>query len=135
MIPVYRRMAEDNLLKRLVHVPTQNTHECLNAMIWSQCPKTSFMGMRRVEGSVARAVSVFNEGANEIVSVLTKLYVDISLTTLDLLAKKDERRMLSADAASAVDARHQRKEYATLHHLNIREEEARDRNIYEAGAH
>ncbi|XP_076455485.1 uncharacterized protein LOC143290080 [Babylonia areolata] len=135
MIPVYRRMADDNLMKRLVHGGTQNANECLNGMIWSRCPKTSFMGRRRVEGSVARAVSVFNEGATELLTVMDKLYVDISLTSLQFLAKKDEGRMSAGDAAAAQDARRRRKEYATLRRLNNREEEARDPDAYQAGGH
>ena len=122
-------------MKRLVHGGTQNTNECLNAVIWSRCPKTSFMGLRRVEGSVARTVFAFNEGAKDIISVMSKLYVDISTTTLQLLARKDERRMTSADAATAADAHQGRKEYATQQRLNVRLEEARDPNVYEAGAH
>ena len=100
-------------MKRLVHGGMQNTSECLNAMIWSCCPKTSFMDLRTVEGSVACAVSAFSEGANEIISVMSKLYVDISTTTLQLLARKDERRMASAYAATAADARRRHKEYST----------------------
>ena len=131
---MYRRMADEALMKRLVHGGTQNTNECLNAMMWSRCPKTSFMGFRRGKGCVARAVSAFNEGANEIISVMSKLYVDISTTTLQLLARKDERRMTSADAATAADAGRRCKEYATPQRLNARLEEARDPDVYEAGA-
>ncbi|KAK7088263.1 hypothetical protein V1264_022199 [Littorina saxatilis] len=93
------------------------------------------MGMRRVEGSVARAVCKFNEGATEMISILSRLYVDISYTTLHLLAKKDEHRLKAADAASAVNARRRRKEYAGQRRLNIRAEEARDGNVYEGGEH
>ena len=32
---------------------TQNTNECLNSTIWACCLKTSFLGLKRVEGSVA----------------------------------------------------------------------------------
>ena len=135
IIPVYRRMADEALMKRLVHGGTQNTNECLNAVIWSRCPKTSFMGLRRVEGSVARAVSAFSEGAIEIISVMSKLYVDISTTTLQLLARKDERYMTSADAAAAADARQRCKEYATQRRLSVRSEEATDPNVYESGAY
>lgn len=43
--------------------------------------------------------------------------------------------MISADAATAADAHQGRKEYATQQRLNVRLEEARDPNVYEAGAH
>ena len=105
MIPVYRRMAEEALLKRMVHGGTQNNDECLNAMIWAQCPKTSFIGLQRVQGSVARAVCVFNEGANELISVMNRMFTDISHSTLQLLSQKDERRISQADVAASADAR------------------------------
>ncbi|KAK7105461.1 hypothetical protein V1264_016833 [Littorina saxatilis] len=133
MIPVYRRMADECLLKRLVHGGTQNTNECLNNMIWTRCPKTSFMGLRHVEGSVARAVCKFNEGATEMIYMLSRLYADISYTTLHLLAKNDERRLKAADAASAVNARRRRKEYAGQRRLLVRAEEARDGSVYGGG--
>ncbi|KAL8561278.1 hypothetical protein ACOMHN_047133 [Nucella lapillus] len=45
MIPVYRRMSDEALLRRMTHGGTQNTNECPNATIWARCPKTSFRGM------------------------------------------------------------------------------------------
>ena len=71
----------------------------------------SFMGMRRLQGSVTRDTSACIDGANESISVLGKLYVDMSTTTLQLLAKKDECCMTSTDAATAVDAHRRCKEY------------------------
>ncbi|XP_076456280.1 uncharacterized protein LOC143290587 [Babylonia areolata] len=70
MIPVYRCMSDETFLRKMTHGGTQNMNECLNSMIWGRCPKTSFMGMKRVEGGVARAVAVFNEGAFELVKVI-----------------------------------------------------------------
>lgn len=46
-------------------------------MIWARCPKTSFMGLKRVEGSVARAVCIFNEGATELINLMNRMYVNI----------------------------------------------------------
>ena len=46
-----------------------------------------------MEGSVARAVCVFSEGAHELVGLMNKMYMDISFDTLRLLAEKDERHM------------------------------------------
>lgn len=135
MVPVYKRMSDESLLKRMVHGGTQNNNECLNAMIWARCPKTSFMGLKRVQGSTARAVCAFNEGASEMLSVMNRMFIDVALITLHLLSKKDERRMSQADAASTADSRFRRKDYATQRRLNFRVEDARDGEVYGAGLH
>ena len=135
MIAVYRRMSEESLLKRMMHGGTQNTNECLNAMIWNRCPKTSFMGFRRVKGAVSRAVCIFNEGANALIDVMNNLYIDVCHLTLKLLADRDERRMAQGDAAASADARERRKAYALQRRINAREEDARDCGAYGAGLH
>lgn len=92
------------------------------------------MGFGTVQGSVARAIPAFNEGANEIISVMSTLCVDVSTTTLLLLARKNGRRITSADAATAVNIHRRHKEYATQRRLNVRLEEVRDHYVCEAGA-
>lgn len=135
MIPVYKRMSDESLLRRLAHGGTQNTNESLNATIWARCPKTAFMGMRRVKGSVARAVCSFNEGATEMISIMNKLYVDIAEITVQLLSKKDQRRTKKADARRKNDVRLRRKQYAQQRRAQVRCEEANDGNVYSAGSH
>ncbi|KAK0062167.1 hypothetical protein Bpfe_008268 [Biomphalaria pfeifferi] len=83
LIPIYRRMSDESLLQRMAHGGTQNNNESLNAMIWARCPKTSFMGLGRVKGSVVRAVSIFNAGANELINVMNKMHIDVSYVTLN----------------------------------------------------
>ena len=98
-------MADQTLLRRMTHGDTQNK-ECLNAMIWARCPKTSFMGLKRVQGSVTRAVCIFNEGATELINLMNRMYVDTSYVTLQHLSRKDDRRMSNADDAAATDRKH-----------------------------
>lgn len=38
LIPVYKRMADEELLKRMLHGGTQNNNKCFNSMLWSRCP-------------------------------------------------------------------------------------------------
>ena len=91
------------------------------------------MGLKRVEGSVAQAVCIFNEGATELINLMNRMYVNISYVTLQHLSRKDEKRMNRADAAATANARRLRKEYAVQRRLNIREEDARDGPVYGAG--
>ena len=41
VLPVYRRMSDENLLRRMVHGGTQNMNKCLNSTIRAHCLKTS----------------------------------------------------------------------------------------------
>lgn len=65
---------------------------------------------------------------------MSTLCVDVSTTTLLLLARKNGRRITSADAATAVNIHRRHKEYATQRRLNVRLEEVRDHYVCEAGA-
>jgi hypothetical protein len=133
MIPIYRRMSDETLLQRMVHGGTQNANESLNSMIWVRCPKTSFMGLKRVEGSVARAVCIFNQGAAEMLSVMDRINVDACNITLRLLTKKDKKRLRNADAASTARARTVRKARMIQYRKAVRAEESRDGEVYGAG--
>ena len=135
MVPVYRRMSDETLLRRMTHGGTQNTNECLNSTIWARCPKTAFMGKKRVDGAAARAVSVFNEGALELVGIMNKLYVEVAYTTLMALSTKDARRMTKGDTAASAGARAKRKDNAVERAQTRRRENARDGNVYGAGLH
>lgn len=133
MVAVYKRMSDHSLLQRLLHGGTQNNNECLTAQIWLRCPKTVFMGRKRVEGAVARAVSIFNEGATELVAIMNKLWVDVSLHTLQKLAKGDEKRMSKADAAATRQFRNRRKKQAVRHRVQLRAEANREGEVYGPG--
>lgn len=135
MVTIYKRMSDETLLRRMIHGGTQNTNECLNSTIWARCPKTSFLGLKRVQGSVARAVCIFNEGAHELVGLMNKMYMDISYDTLKLLAEKDGRRMKKGDAAAKMEARRKRKMHTLQRRQHARAEDARDGDVYGAGAH
>ena len=57
LFPVYQRMADPSLLKRLAKGKTQNANERLHSMMWSKCPKTVFVGK---QSGVASAISSVN---------------------------------------------------------------------------
>ena len=133
MVPVFRRMSDEALLKRMQHGGTQNTNESLNNLVWLRCPKTVFMGKGRVDGATARAVAIFNEGAFEITRVMNTLYVDLTLSTLESLGKRDRRRIGQADAAVTARARDQRRDYARQRRVAIRGEHAQEGQVYGPG--
>ena len=60
--------------------------------------------------------------------------MDISFDTLRLLAE-DERRMKKGDAATKIEAQRHRKEHTLHRRQQARAEDARDSDVYGAGAH
>ena len=96
MIPVYTRMSDPNLLKRLAKGKTQNPNECLHSVVWSRCPKTVFVGKNRLDGAVARGVSVFNSGASQLSTLMESLAVEVNEITAAFINAEDSERTRKA---------------------------------------
>ena len=58
---VFESLSDDSLLKICLHGGTQNNKSFHN-LIWTRCPKTTFVGRERLEVAVNEACIVFNEG-------------------------------------------------------------------------
>ena len=82
LIPIYTRMSDPNLLKRLIKGKTQNNNECFHSVVWSRCPKTTFVGKDRIDGAVARGVSAFNMGARQLSSIKNNLGIEVNSITI-----------------------------------------------------
>ncbi|GFT46439.1 uncharacterized protein TNCV_1566611 [Trichonephila clavipes] len=59
ILPVYQRLASNEILSRCTSGKSQNANESLHSVIWSHCPKVSNQ-RKRLEISVVTAVSEFN---------------------------------------------------------------------------
>ena len=62
IMPVYQRLASEELLKRCTMGKTQNANESLHSVIWRKCPKEVFVSRKRLEVAVISAISEFNMG-------------------------------------------------------------------------
>lgn len=62
ILPIYQRLASNELLERCKRCATQNSNESLHSIIWSKCPKDKFAHHQRIESSVLEAVSEYNLG-------------------------------------------------------------------------
>lgn len=62
IMPIYQRLASNELLQRCMRCLTQNSNESLHSMIWSRCSKDASASLQRVTIAVAGAVSEFNLG-------------------------------------------------------------------------
>ena len=62
VLPVYQRLASNELLRRCVSGKTQNANESVHSLIWKNCPKETFVSLKRLELSVISSISEFNFG-------------------------------------------------------------------------
>jgi hypothetical protein len=98
MIPLYTRMSDPNLLKRLTLAKTQNANESLHSLIWARCPKEVFVGLPRIESSVAKAVEQFNEGSEMFTRTMRALGVVPTIIAERSFAERDAKRLRQAEA-------------------------------------
>ncbi|GFV04801.1 uncharacterized protein TNCV_633051 [Trichonephila clavipes] len=72
MRPVFRDLANPELLKKCLHGGTQNSNESVNNLIWSRVPKKTFVQLEVLSLGTYDAVSSFNMGNVSKLEVLRK---------------------------------------------------------------
>ena len=50
--PIFQDLASEELLSKCLHGQTQNPNESINKVIWTTCPKTTFVHKTVVEMGV-----------------------------------------------------------------------------------
>ena len=56
-----------------MHGGTQNTNESYHNLIWERCPKTTFVGISRLQLAVSDASIVYNEGESARLTIFQAL--------------------------------------------------------------
>lgn len=95
--PIYRDLANTDLLQKCLHGKTQNANESLNMVIWTRCPKEVFIGKTALQIGVYDAVSSFNDGEIPKVQVLTKMDIKVGENCYNALQKLDDLRIEKAE--------------------------------------
>ncbi|GFX15162.1 uncharacterized protein TNCV_2708671 [Trichonephila clavipes] len=62
IMPIYQRLATNELLQRCIRCVTQNANESLHSIIWGKYSKETSATLRRVTIAVCDAVCEFNFG-------------------------------------------------------------------------
>lgn len=62
LMPIYQRLGSSNLLSRCVDGKTQNANEALHGVLWSKCPKTTFVFKSTVLLRVSEGICTYNCG-------------------------------------------------------------------------
>nr|XP_042896708.1 uncharacterized protein LOC122269121 [Parasteatoda tepidariorum] len=113
ILPIYQRLASDELLKRCTSGGTQNANESIHSLIWNKCSKETFVSKERLEFAVISSVSEFNFGC------VNTLYLEKDETdyfSLNIAEKRDKRRLSqSAQRNTKLYKRHRlTKKYGTV---------------------
>ena len=122
ILPLYKRLSSDELLERCARVATQNANECVNGVIWKNCPKTQWSDRRSVMIGATMGVMTFNGGTTELERVQRKFGLVIGEQTVRRSSVKDRKRSLRRIVSSS-------KRKARAH----RRQTERDRQIRKEG--
>ncbi|GFU83684.1 uncharacterized protein TNCV_1412221 [Trichonephila clavipes] len=90
ILPVYHRLASNEILSRCISGNSQNGNESLYSVIWSHCPKESIQSKKRVEISLVTAVCEFNFGS---LFTLKHVHQNASLPLMQISGVRDDRRL------------------------------------------
>lgn len=94
--PIFKDLAQQDLLKKCLHGRTQNPNESLHNVIWSRIPKTVFVGIYTLHFGVFDAISTFNEGNVTKCLVLQLLGLSAGHNTVEAMKRLDRERLRSA---------------------------------------
>jgi hypothetical protein len=102
---VFEELAAPSLLEKCEHGGTQNANESFHHIIWKRCPKSVFVGRKRLETAVANATIVFNDGEYARTLIHDKLGLKPGDYTEYGLKLMDRKRIVD----SLVKATHEKK--------------------------
>ena len=101
IMPLYQRLACDELLTRYVKGGTQNQNESLHALIWKKCPKKMFVSKKRISIAVSNAVAEFIMGCSARVELKSQLKKSsIPHLSAAIVNKCDNRRKCESARSS-----------------------------------
>ncbi|GFU86490.1 uncharacterized protein TNCV_423061 [Trichonephila clavipes] len=95
MRPVFRDLANPELLKKCLHGGTQNLNESVNNVIWSRVPKKTFVQLEVLSLGTYDAVSSFNMGNVSKLEILRKC-IEPGDYTVQAMECLDKQRLLRA---------------------------------------
>jgi len=48
ILPICKKLTNDNLLEKCLHGKTQNSNEAFHSLVWQRCPKTIYCGEKSI---------------------------------------------------------------------------------------
>ena len=107
--PIFKDLANTDLLRRCLDGYTQNSNESVNNAIWKYCPKTRFHGLTVVRTAVAIAVCIYNDRASRIKDMLEALEISAGIFTMEFLTDKDTSLIMFAQRQARMSSKEYRR--------------------------
>ncbi|GFW34068.1 uncharacterized protein TNCV_287521 [Trichonephila clavipes] len=110
MRPVFRDLANPELLKKCLHGGTQNPNESVNNVIGFRVPKKTFVQLEVLSLGTYDAVSSFNMGNISKLEILRKLCIGPGDYTVQAMERLHKQRLLRAKYTCLQKTKEVRKE-------------------------
>ena len=107
--PVFKDLAQEELLEKAEHGLTQNPNESINAVIWYRCPKSTYVERKVLSHGVASAVLQYNDGQSSLIEVFKKLGFEIGQNIVDFVWNADKKRIHKATRSISTPNKRRRK--------------------------
>lgn len=103
IMPIYMRLASNDLLKRCQNAGTQNDNESFHNVLWTKCPKNKFCGLKKVQLAAYQAVSSYNHGISKSFTAQMKaLNLPVTSKAIKFFLTTDRKR-LQNNAKRSID--------------------------------
>ena len=109
LLPIFKSLSDEKLLKKCLHKYTQNDNEAINSVIWKKCPKDIYISKKVLEIAVASAVIELNDGASALLNVFKEIGLYCGKFAVEGLRKKDVERVKQSARKSSKDGQARRK--------------------------
>lgn len=77
-MPIFKDLAQPDLLKKCLHGKNQNPNESVNNIIWSRLPNGTFEQLETLKLGTYDAISAFNKGNAVKCMVMEDIYIIFS---------------------------------------------------------
>lgn len=134
ILPIYQRLATDELLTRCVRGLTQNSNEALHSAIWNKCSKENTASRNRVLIAVSSAVSEYNVGTLKTLETFQDVNcLPISSASKNLASFTDYRRTYFRNKIKSVKYKMAQQKIKLAKSRRLKAEKKLEGVVYKAG--
>ena len=134
-VPLFERLASEDLLSRCMKLQTSNVNECLHSLVWRRAPKAKYCGKKTIEIAAALAVLQFNKGASALADAVVSLGASPGISLTTVASTIDSQRLRYAKISAKTESKTTRKRAVLEKMRKEQRMEAAEGGLYEAGGH
>ena len=134
LVPIFRRLSEEGLLKRCAQHKTQNANESLHNLVWRICPKINFVGKRTFKTAVGLAICNFGMGASSKGLLFKALNMQTGIVLERTIHKENVKRIRKAERAADESTKKRRRDIKYKKQKNDEEKKQKEGELYSPGS-